>query len=229
MPITLTKSKHLTTGLLAGLALVLIGLGLPPLSARLIELPGNEVVKHLQENQQTVSDADLAVLESTRMRVLSWFPLNNSENELALDAFVRAGHAKGEEATRLFAAAETWQRVALRTSPTDPYGWMRLAYLFLMQDGGPSFRTAAAWTQSMAVGPYEPELMISRLQMGMANYAFLTPEARAYIPLLVRGSATFDMDNLARYAKEGAFTSIVQKELANNEEELALFRQKISP
>ncbi len=206
---------------------MLLAFGLPALLARLIMLPGDSV-RLAMLSSQPVSEEDFQVLEKTRRAVVGWFPLNANFNDLALVAFTRGGQADGEAAKALFAESEGWQRRALTASPADPYGWFRLGYLFLFADGRPSPRTAAAWTQSMAVAPYEPELMIPRLQMGMANYAFLKPEAKGYLPILIRGSSIFDAEGLARLAKAGRFTGLVEEALVGDEEALKAFRERIA-
>lgn len=220
------KSDILPNGWILGLAVLLLILGVPALCARVLELPGDSIRFAMLEGQN-VSPEEMDALEASRRRVVSFYPTNANLNDLALIALTRGNQAEGERAKAFFAESEKWQRQALAKTPADPYGWFRLAYLFLMEDGPVSARTAAAWAQSMAVAPYEPLLMIPRLHMGMSNYALMTAEAKSYIPLLVRGASIFDAEGLARIAKAGNFVEIVRDALAGNPDELRDFEQQI--
>lgn len=227
MPITPTKKTSLLP--LAGLgvlAVVLLLASAPALVARLIELAGDSVHEAILEGKK-LSEEDLATLEMARARVAGWRPSGARFGDLALTHLERGMRAQGEERAAYLADAQDWQKLALSRAPADPYGWFRLAYLYFLADGGASSRVAAAWAQSMASAPYEPRLMIARLQMGVASVKFLSPEAQIHLPRLVRGSAIFDAEGLARVAKAGAFTSEVEAALAGDPEALRAFRERL--
>lgn len=221
-----TRTNVLSSWGIGLVALILLAFGLPAAGARLLSLPGDAVKSDLLENR-AVSDEALTHLDASRRRVAGWFPKSDLFEDLALVSLTRAQRAKGEEAKLLSQESEYWEKRALAASPADPEGWFRLAYLYYAADRGPSQRSAEAWTESLFVGRYEPSLMLDRLQMGVMENAYLTPEARAYFPVLIRGSAVFDADGLARLAKQGAFTSLVEDALQSDEAALAYFRKKI--
>jgi len=208
-----------------GLGLLLIGLATPPLMARLAALPTNDLYAALQANK-SLSGAELASLKISRLQAYAHHPMADDASALAQTVFTQATQTSGSDAAVLYAEAEDWQQAALAAKPTDPLGWYRLALIDMKQDNGASLRGAAAWTQSMAVGPYEPELMIPRLQVGLAHYPYLSVDARAYLPMLIRGGARFDMDGLAQAAKASGTTAVIERVLANDEEKLRAFQER---
>lgn len=225
--ITPTKGPVLPRWWIGLIGAALLAIGVPSYVARMIELPGESIREAIREGQ-TVSEDAMNVLDASHRSVPFWRPGSAMASDKALINLERGTRAKGPAARAFFVEAEKWQREALALAPSDPYGWFRLAYLYYVVDGGPSARVAEAWSQSMAAAPYEPRMMIARLQMGMANEPFLSPEAKDHLPRLIRGSAIFDAEGLARIAKAGAFTAAVEAALINDEAALAAFRDRIA-
>lgn len=221
------RKRLLPSWWMAWIAVMLLAFGGPAFVARLLLVPGDEIRASLLE-ERAVAEADLERLEKSRLRVLGWFPASTGFNDLVLIALQRAGKAQGERAKGFFAEAEGWQCKGLQAAPADPYGWFRLAYLYIMADGGPSARAAAAWQQSVAVAPFEPRLMVARVHMGMTHEAFLDADAKALIPRLIRGAVEQDIDTLARNAKAGNYISTIQEALANDPALLKWFQGKLS-
>ncbi len=227
MTTTPTRKSPFPLWWIAWLAAMLLLFGAPSLTARLLLLSGDPIRAAILE-EKPVSDGDLSVLQRSRLRVVGWFPSNASFNDLALVALLRANQKQGDEAKPFLVESEFWQKKALLAGPSDPYGWSRLAYLFLMADGGPSSRSAAAWLQSVATAPFEPRLMVARVHMGMTHSAFLDEDAKALIPRLIRGAVDQDIDTLARNAKTGHYISVIEEALANDPAKLKWFRDKLS-
>lgn len=223
-----TKGFILPPLWIGAVALLLLWFGTPALVARLSLLPGDSARGEVVEGRP-VSQAEVEVMRQSRLATAGWYPLSNSYNDLALSAFNRGGETKSKEEAQVhFTEAEAWERAALGLSPVDPFGWFRLAYLSFVADGGkPSARTAAAWAQSLSAGPYEPTLMLARLQMGFSHLPFLTPEAKSHIPRLIRGAAIFDAEGLARLAKASFTTTLVEEALVGDEAALRAFRERI--
>ncbi len=212
---------------IAWIAVLLLAFSTPAFVARFLSLPGDNVHAALLE-ERPVSDADLAALVHSRLRVIGWYPSSAGYNDLVLVALQQANKAQGEAAKTILADAQGWQRRALLASPVDPYGWFRLAYLYIMEDGRPSARAASAWQQSVSVAPYEPRLMVARVHMGMTHEIFLDADAKALIPRLIRGAVEQDVDTLARQAKAGNYISTIENALANDPRLLNWFRGKLS-
>lgn len=192
-----------------------------------MELPGEAGRLALLEGRTLSSGALDAVVQS-RTRTVGWFPFAASANDLALVAMARAERARdADEARTHRAQAEWWQRRALGLSPADPYGWFRLAFL-LHAEKGPGPASAQAFGLSLLAAPYEPRLMLSRLQMGIALYSWLDAGAKSHLPRLIRGAAIYDADGLARLAKAGAFTGMVEDALVGEEKALGYFRERLA-
>lgn len=193
-----------------GVALMLLAGAVVPLVARLILLPADSVREALLE-ARPVAEADLAQFRSTRFRVLPFFKNNEILNDLALVAMTRAeqaGVAK-PEARPWLDEARRWQQAALIASPADTYGWARLAYIHL-ELSGPSRAAAAALEQSMATGPFEPQLMLTRLKTAFLLYDFLDAETKAQLPSVLRASWHFAPELVAKAAREGHFQSALR-------------------
>lgn len=217
------RSDVLPSWWVVWLALMAVVFGLPAMTARFIELPGDSARLALLEGR-AVSTQDLDWLEKSRKAVVAWFPLNTLYNDLAVVAMERAKLASGTSAAPYFKEAEVWQRRALAASPADPYGWFRLAFLFFMTDG-PSARTAAAWTQSVAAAPFEPRLMLARTQLAVKLGGFIPSEARLTMDRLIRETWLVDPHGLTRAAAEGAFVSKVEEALADDPDALQALRK----
>lgn len=207
------------------LATLLITFAAPSLTARLIELPGNDAREKMIKGA-SLSPEELTEIYETRRRTAEWYPLSASLNDLAMVLIEKARTAGAEDAVKLLAEAEYWQRKALALSPADPFGWFRLAYLIYRAEG-PSARVAEAWRQSMINGPFEPRLIQARLEMGLQLGKLVPQEAESYVPRLIREMADEDMQALADLAKRGHYISIVESALMTAPAFLADFRSKI--
>lgn len=225
MPIT--RINSLPASAIGLLGIFLLAFAAPSLAARLSLLSTDSLCEELRRGA-TLSTEDLSRIEVSILRVMKWFPRAELADDLALVSLGRGQREKQSQAKRaFFLQAKDRQEIALGLSPADPLGWFRLAYLYMTLDGRPTKRSANAWTQSMSVAPYEPSMMIPRLQMGVAHGPLLDDAARAYIPVLIRGSSIFDADALARIAKAGAFTALVEEALQTDPAALAYFRRQL--
>ena len=205
------------------MAILLFAFGVPSLIARAIHSRGDDVALAVMQGEHP-SDDGLVRLDISRRTTAAWFPMNNLYNDLALVALERSGRAKDPSISKAYIKeAELWQRKALFISPADPYGWYRLAYLYYLTDG-PSQRVADAWTQSLAVAPFEPRLLVPHLQMAMSLGDKIEEETRKSYPRLARDAWREDPQNLAKAAQDGSFVTIVEDALRNDPEDLQQFR-----
>lgn len=134
-----------------GLALgaVLIGLGLPRLGAALALLPAQPLMDALAQGQR-LTPAAVRTVEAAAARSLS---LHTTPEALRAQA---AAHLHRNAAT----AAPSLAR-HLAAAPADPYGWARLAHARL--HAGDRAGAAEAAALSLRTGPWERELIVSRL------------------------------------------------------------------
>ncbi|HBM90660.1 MAG TPA: hypothetical protein DD400_02115 [Rhodospirillaceae bacterium] len=226
MNIMLTKPRIVPFWWMAWIALMLFLFSLSSVTARFLMLPGDSVRLALLEGE-TLDVASLDRLEASRLRVVRWFSPASVAGDLAVLSLQRAQGAASEEEGAAFAEAEKWQRIGLLNAPADPYGWFRLAFLFYRTEGS-SAQAAKAWSQSLDAAPYEPRLSFARLQMAMTLDPFLDDNARRHIPVLIRSLVKDDPKALATGALVGAYVSVVEEALVNEDDDLITFREHVS-
>lgn len=210
---------------MAWLGLLLLVFGIPFLVGRFIGISGEPARLALLEGR-AVSSSALTVLETGRLRVAPWIHTNALYNDLALVSLERVETVSDEgQKEALFQEAEVWQRKALWVSPSDPYGWFRLAYLLYQK--GVMQQAAEAWRQSLASAPYEPRLLFPRLQMALALGEALDEASRHQIPKLVREAWAYDPTGLAKVAKSGHFVSVIEAAFSDDAQSLKHFQDQL--
>ncbi len=226
MNTTRTRPPLIPLWWMAWLGLLLLVFGIPFLVGRFMELSGDSVRLALLEGKE-VSARELNTLEEGRLRVAPWIHTNALYNDLALVALERAKTlSEADQKAALFQNAEVWQRKALWVSPSDPYGWFRLAYLLYQKKGGLQ-QAAEAWRQSLASAPYEPRLLLPRLQMALALGEVLDEASRHQLPRLVREAWAYDPTGLAKAAKAGRFIAVVEAALRDDAQSLKHFQDQL--
>ncbi|MFA6279330.1 MAG: hypothetical protein WC612_00870 [Bdellovibrionales bacterium] len=226
MNTTRTRPALIPFWWMAWLGLLLLVFGGPLLVGRFMEISGEATRLALLEGRG-VSASDLDVLARGRMRIASWVHTSSLYNDLSLVALERAEQPSMADSKETFyQEAEGWQLQALKVSPADPYGWFRLAYLlYIKKDGAP--QAAEAWRQSLSSAPYEPRLLLPRLQMALALGETLDESSRHQIPRLVREAWGFDPSGLAKVAKAGNFSSVVEEALRDDPQGLKHFQDQL--
>jgi len=219
-----TKPFSLPVWWMAWLATLLLAFGVPSLVARLFHVGGDDVQVALLQGSKVTDDA-LMRLDASRRNTAAWFPMNVLYDDLAMVALERSARAKDRSIAQAYVhEAELWQRKGLFVSPADPYGWYRLAYLYYSTEG-PSQRVTSAWRQSVASAPYEPRLLVPRLQMAMSLESILDADVRESFPRLIRDAWREDPEALTKAAHEGTFISSVESALRRDPDDLNMFHK----
>lgn len=222
-----TRTSVLPVWWMGWVALLLVVFAVPSVTARFLLLPQDQTRLSLMDGNK-ITAHELLDLESSRRQVVGWFPSNEILNDLAMVNVEAGSRVESQKAKAFYKQAEQWQRRALTVSPTDAFGWYRLAFL-LFAEQGPNEKVAHAWRQSMASAPYEPRLVLPRLQMAMSLGAWLKPEDRMYATSrLIREYWVQDRDNLVRLAVHGSYVSDVEKALETDTMALEDFRQRVA-
>ncbi|HAX91476.1 MAG TPA: hypothetical protein DCY07_04620 [Rhodospirillaceae bacterium] len=206
--------------------LFLLAFGLPLTVARFMEMPVEPMRLALLQGQ-SVNDAQLDKLAATKLRLANVLRTNALYDDLSTVSFEQA--ARQQDATiqkEWREEAEYWQRKALAISPADPYGWFRLAHLLYVKEGA-SPNVAEAWRQSMAAAPFEPRLIVPRLQLALTLGDALDEESRRQIPRLIWQAWKDDPSRLAKAAKEGSFTVLIEDVLREDPQALKYFRDQL--
>jgi hypothetical protein len=207
--------------LLAALAVLILALAIPSLMARLIMLPGDAAREALLQGA-AVSDEALQNFLRTRRAALQWRATNDIYDDLAMATLAEAKR-NGLPRDEVRAALD-WQQQALALSPADPYGWARLAFLYLLTEG-PSDNAAHALAHSIEAGPHEPRLLISRVSTAIMLGDRLDPGLRRQLPAMLREAWADDPLALIHAAHEGRYTDQAEAALADEPEEVAKFRR----
>jgi len=222
-----TKRTLLPVPWMAVLGLCLFCVSLPSLVVRMITLSGDPVHQAILDGQK-VDDQDLALLEASRRKVISWYSNGELLNDMALVSLEKASRLSLKESAPVYREAHAWQQRALQIMPADAYGWYRLSYFLFREKEGPSAEAAQAWRLAMITAPYEPRLTLPRLQMGMSLGSFVSNEMESYILRLARAGWSFEPERLVGLAVRGNYISVVEKALAEDPTALQAFRSKMA-
>lgn len=120
---------------------------------------------------KTVSQVELETLSRSLERSARLFPDDETFRDLTYLGLYLAANANvlDEGARREFLLAERHAIESLRLSPGNPYSWLHLAvarhYL-----GAPPAQVSIAVEASEAAGPWQPELLLSRLELVLLHW-----------------------------------------------------------
>lgn len=220
-----TKNLGMPVLALAGLACVLLVVALPKLGARLMMLPGDEVRQAFLEDKQSVANKELAAWARTRERALFFGRTSGIASDLSMITLEQAMRKGLNPATAKddIENAIQWQEKALAKAPADSYGWSQLAYMRLITEG-PTERAAWALTNAIDTNPFEPWLMVSRINMALRLYDKLGPDMKSSLPSMIRAAWSWDAYELSEAAIKNHYTALVEQALDGDEEKLEKFR-----
>jgi tetratricopeptide (TPR) repeat protein len=162
----------LAAGLLGGA--LLLG-AVPRLVAAFHLLSGDPGMALLNSGQLPSPQAYARIIASRRAAV-SWLPAPSTLTDLGVAALSLA-QASSEGRASLFDLAERQLEAGLADAPLDPHAWTYLAFIHTAT--GDHERAAQALHLALRTGPYQPELALPRAALGLTNWAWLDPDARA--------------------------------------------------
>lgn len=221
MNITQIKKRPLVPSWLAAcVALFLLVFGVLPFYGRIVTASGDEVRTAFLQGKK-VSEAEMADFITGRETVVPVFPHSEFYNDLALVALDRSAKHPAQAEAFLEGAAY-WQKRALSVSPSDPYGWFRLAYIYEVAKKDKA-KAASAWHQSYLSAPYEPRLLLPRLGMALRLGAALGDRAVPLIMQLIRQSWDDNPWHLVRAARDSNFLAVAREALKDDAEALRRF------
>ncbi len=215
--------------LLAGLAFALFIFSTPALIADFLMLSGNPIHDALLAGEP-VSSEDVVSFIQSRERAALWHPSNAVYDDLAmgmLERVRRSGFPPTPTLTPELEQVIVWQTSALRLSPADTYGWSRLAYVRIITEGL-SASAAEALTHSIEAAPYEPRLMITRINMAVLLGDKLAPDMRRQIPQMISAAWKLFPKELVQSAQQGRYAPAVEAVLKDNPEDLTQWKKLTS-
>jgi hypothetical protein len=168
------------TSLIAALAAALLGSALllgavPRLVAAFHLLPGDPGMALLNSGQLPSPQAYARIVASRRAAAW-WLPTPSTLTDLGVAALSLA-QASSEGRAPLLDLAERQLEAGLAGAPLDPHAWTYLAFVHTAT--GDHERAAQALHLALRTGPFQPELTLPRAALGLTNWPWLDPAARA--------------------------------------------------
>ncbi len=172
-------SETLALALIAGVVLVVAGI--PRTIAAFTMLPGDSVLREIQ-NRRPVERDNLGVLIVAQGRGLffgesgrKWTDLGLAQLLLAHEERVQGGIGK-----EMVSGAIASLKTGLALAPANPFAWTRLAYARSLITG-PSPSAASALRMAMLTARYEPRLLFFRLALCLQSWSYFRPDDRELV------------------------------------------------
>lgn len=159
--------------LLLGSALLLGAV--PRLVAALHLLPGDPGMALLNSGQLPSPQAYERIVASRRAAA-AWLAAPATLTDLGVAALSLAQASTGGRPV-LLDLAERELQAAVAGAPIDAHAWTYLAFVHTAT--GDHERAAQALDLALRTGPYEPDLTLPRAALGLTNWPWLAPAARA--------------------------------------------------
>jgi len=150
------------------LSLLLLALGLPRLAGGLMALPGSATLWAMHEGEAVPPEAMASAAEGLA-RSARWSGNGLSDIESGYALMMLGAYEESRAATLRGLAA----------APGNPNGWARLSWLRLKR--GDRAGAASALRLSLLSGAVTPDLMESRLQLGLQLFPSLDPDTTALL------------------------------------------------
>jgi hypothetical protein len=179
--------RVLEAGLALVLAVVMLGLALPRLAAAVWDQLQKPALEALHAGQP-LRAGELRALIAAQGLALAWVDAPQHHARLAAAQLRLIGMESADDpsAHALFEPALAAAERGLAAAPSDPRGWLLLAYLVTLRDG-PGRVPAGALTLSLRSGPFDrSDVLARRLELMLVNWAFLDPAARLAAPDQIR-------------------------------------------
>jgi tetratricopeptide (TPR) repeat protein len=172
----LRSRKSLLATLFAALlgSVLLLG-AVPRLVAAFHLLPGDPGMALLNSGQLPSPQAYERIVASRRAAAV-WLAAPATLTDLGVAALSLA-QASIEGRPVLLDLAERQLQAALAGAPINPHAWTYLAFVHTAT--GDHERAAQALDLALRTGPYEPNLTLPRAALGLTNWPWLAPDARA--------------------------------------------------
>jgi hypothetical protein len=191
---------------------VLLVMAVPRFMSALVQLPGNYVPQRL-ERGETVGDAALSKLASTRRGSLEWISGGQQWLELGL-AQLRQAERSPENRGILLPRAVAALRQGLTLKPANSPGWLWLAEAELLR-GGASPAVARAIGMSVRTAPLDRRYYMRRLEISLLSWSYLDIHARQAVAGQVRFASRKFADRLAGLTQRSEYRTLVRRILDN--------------
>lgn len=121
--------------------------------------------------------------------------------------------------------AQAVQAAGLAAAPADQYGWQRLS--FILAERNDWIASARAWQLGLVAGPFEPAVMPTKFEAGLALWRYMNlPERDSFAELTAKFARTRP-DLLAASTQQYAAETMVRQALAGRPE-LEVFEKNLA-
>ena len=202
-------------------------LSLPRFLEGVLALPGNSALEDIYAGVGGQDAVD--ALAQSRERTLAVIDRGKYHSDLATALVARGRMQQGDERTATFDRAVKEAVRGVAQAPADATAWFRLARASFARDGA-NQRAVDAALSSIAVGPYETELLIPRLEILFASRSYLSHQSDDIIDSQVRVawkrySTHFD---LVRTIRRNGAADIVRRSLTREPSMMAGFDETLA-
>ncbi len=215
-------SRGTAIGLALLLGVSILWIGMPRLVAAFLLLPGDGPVKRLQA-QKPVTAKKLADLIGSRENALEWVTSGRLRTDLALGRLM-LGSGEGQIPPSQIDKSVRDLKAGLAVAPANPYAWARLAVAEQLA-GGPSPSVASALVMSVITGPYEPDLIPLRLELGFQNWRHLSPQDRELVRQQIRYGWVRSTKRILEISRAPRSLAIIRAALVRDPGSLAAFEK----
>ena len=215
-------SRGAAIGIALLLGVSILWLGVPRLVAAFLLLPGDGTVKRIQA-KMPVTEKKLAELVSSRENALEWVTSGRLRTDLALGRLM-LGRGEGQIPSSQINQSIRDLKAGLAVAPANPYAWARLAVAEQLA-GGPSTSVASALVMSVVTGPYEPDLIPLRLDLGFQNWRHLSSRDRDLVRQQIRFGWVRSKKRILEMSRDPRSLAIIRAALVRNPGSLAAFEK----
>jgi hypothetical protein len=182
-----------------------------------VTLPSNDIVVSA-ETQVPVSADKARIAAAANISAARWFEGSRYRLHAARTLLALSVPARTRELPRV----ERITRLSLAAAPMSSYGWTLLSFLRLQR--GDVAGAARAWEMSVLVGRYVPNLMQSRLLLGIKIFSRDRSLADAFVDQ-IRFLAEADPRTLALTARYGGIEAPVRAVLSGTDQAASFERE----
>lgn len=186
-------------------------LSLPRFVEGLLSLPGNAAIENLAAGTATPDTVDTLI--KSRERALGLVDRGRYRSELSAALVLRAKMLRPDERKKILDRAVADAESGVAAAPADAFAWHHLAQASLARDGA-NRRAVDAELSSIAVGPYETQLLVPRLDLLFAARIFLDEKFDETVDDQIRVAWRREPDDVVRAVRRHGAADIVRRALS---------------
>ncbi len=221
------SARRIVAGLFSlSLAGLLLYLAVPTAIAAILSLPGNDILARIKKGE-AVTTRELEVFLGSRKRALSWVKSAQTYTDLGLGELLLAQRSGQDDSydQDLLTSAISNLKTGLGRAPARPYAWTRLAYAQLIADGA-SWEVAQALRMALDTAPYEPRLLLPRLELCLLSWPYLSRTTREATLDQVRIAWQLFPQRLIELARHTNQSNLIRSALVWSLEDLVEFNSR---